>query len=250
MGKNIAVSSSQLEHCSQTRQRWNLHRQTLMAEFNWQHLGVPWATPRFQLLVFVIFGPRDSCLPFSALWYHPKCSQRHTSDVARTSGCVDLFHGYAKDRQINSLLWHKYAREMMHLHAVYNWVYLLLTIFRRYNVQTCKVQHVVLPRHLKRHSAGGVLLIGQLNVFAVHWAFSWGTSLFSERMVSFYIYMRCYFGSNVNLFTCFTIVNRTENSPCVWTCTTFHCCTQTPTLPWGPSRATGELMWLEISWEK
>lgn len=66
-------------------------------------------------------------------------------------------------------------------------------MFRTYNVQTCKVQHVVLPRHLKRHSAGRVLLIGQLNVLTVHWAFGWGIPLFSEKMVSFQLYMLSFF---------------------------------------------------------
>lgn len=46
------------------------------------------------------------------------------------------------------------------------------------------------------------------------------------------------------------MVNRTESSLCVWTCTTFQSCTQTPKLPWGPGGETGELMWLEVSYKK
>lgn len=72
------------------------------------------------------------------------------------------------------------------------WRTLLLTVQRTYNVQTCKVQQVVLSRHLERHSAGGVLLIGQLDVLTVHWAFRCGAPLFAEKMVSFRLIFPCF----------------------------------------------------------
>lgn len=108
--------------------------------------------------------------------------------AAHVWGCAYLWlHWFVsllcEGKKRNVLFLHKYNREKMQPHVIFS---SCSRLFRTYNVQTCKVQQVVLPWHLKRHSAGGVLLIGQLDVVTVHWAFTWGAPLFSQDIVSFH----------------------------------------------------------------
>lgn len=116
-----------------------------------------------------------------------------------------------------------------------------------YIVQTCKVQNVVLARHLKRHFASGVSLIGCLNVVTVHRALSFGTLLFSgEIFLLYFCLFKCWHQQDQELTLCLNLCHFPELPSNSHTALWLRWRDWTPTVTWAVLKRKKKCLTLPI----